>query len=320
MKTLSFIIILIAGITGFFLPVEPIQGVNPILGDKSYHQLYHSEVPKNFTEQKRIQIHLAYVENLLMQADVSRLSPELRKNRSEAIALLHAYWKKGEFPSNYDYLGERKPCFRDKNDRICAVGYLVQQTGNELLVEAIEATQNYATIYEMTNADLSKWVATSGLTLKECAMIQPTYSTPPENDPNYIPTAYALSSSAISGIGLSTTLISMGNLKTPTKFGWITPAVGITAGISQLTIGAINYNRQFPNDAWGWGSSSIYKRHQNLSMFNVGFGTLTTALNSYALFQQLRGKKKRTDLSWNVYGFQSPKKDYSFGFNLIKQF
>lgn len=319
MKIIPLIVVLAAGIAGFFLSESPIQGVNPILGDESYHQLYHSEVPKNMNEQKRIQIHLAYVEQLLMSKDVSNLSPPLRENRSEAIALLHAYWKKGEFPSNYDYPGERKPCFRDKKDRICAVGYLVQQTGHESVVEAIESTQNYATIYEMTNADLSKWVAKSGLTLEECAMIQPTYAAPPESDPNYIPTGYAISSSAISGIGLSTTLMSMGNLKTPKKFGWIAPSIGMVSGITQITLGAINFNREFPYNPWG-SYPTLHQRHQNLSLFNIGFGTFTTAFSSYAFIQQLRGKKKRTDVSWNVYGFQSPSKDYSFGFNLVKQF
>ena len=318
MKTFTLIVVFAAGIAGLYYTQPTYSGINPIIGDESYTATFGTKAPENLDEKQRIQIHLSYVEKLLRNKDVSNLSPELRENREKAIELLHTYWTAGQFPSNYDYPDERKPCFRDKNNQICAVGYLVQQTGHEDLVKSIEAHENYSTIYEMTNPELLKWVEQSGLTLRECAMIQPTYSTPPEYDPNYIPTGYAISSSAISGLGLSATLISMGNLKTPTKFGWIAPSVGIASGISQITLGGINYNRQFPFS--GWGSTQVYKRHQNLSMFNIGFGTFTTALNSYALIQQIRGKKTRSDLSWNVYGFQSKSKDYSIGFNLVKQF
>ncbi|MFK7784655.1 MAG: hypothetical protein AB8B56_06060, partial [Crocinitomicaceae bacterium] len=227
------------------------------------------------------------------------------------------YWRTAEFPSNYDYPDQRKPCFRDKNDQICAVGYLVQQTGNEDLVKGIEATENYATIYEMTNSKLADWVDQSGLTLEECAMIQPTYGAPITSDPDYIPPAYAISSSAISGIGLSTSLISLSNLKTSQKNGWIAPTIGMASGISQITLGAFNYNRHYYSDSWYYYPN---KRNQNLSMFNIAFGTFTTVFNTYALVQQIRGKKKRSDLSWNVFGYQSPNKEVALGFNLVKRF
>lgn len=319
MKLLPYIIALTAGIAGLYLSKSPAQGINPIIGDQSYYAIYHTSVPTDLSEKERIQIHLSYVEELLIKKDVSHLSPKLRENRQKAIKLLHSYWKKGEFPSNYDHPGERKPCFRDRNNQICAVGYLVQQTGNEDLVKSIEATENYSTIYEMTNPELIAWVEQSGLTSKECAMIQPTYGAPIASDPDYVPAGYAISSSALSGIGLSTSLISLGNMKTPQKNGWIVPSIGMASGIGQITLGAINYNRQFPTDFWGY-SSTIHPRHQNLSMFNIAFGTFTTAFNTYAFIQQLRGKKSRSDLSWNVYGYQSPSNDVTVGFNLVKRF
>ncbi|MCJ8292031.1 MAG: hypothetical protein HRT58_19290 [Crocinitomicaceae bacterium] len=320
MKILPFIIVIAAGIAGLYFTRSPEAGINPILGNESYHATYGRAVPSNLNEQERIRIHLAYVEELLTEKDVSYLSPKLQENRKKAITLLHNYWQNGQFPSNYDYPGERKPCFRDKDDQICAVGYLVQQTGHEDLVKSIEATENYSTIYEMTNSELVTWVKQSGLTLKECAMIQPTYGSPLESDPNYIPTGYAVSSSAITGIGLSTSLISLGNLKNPQKNGWIVPSIGIASGVSQITLGALNYNREFIGNPWINPYPSIHKRNQNLSMFNIAFGTFTTAFNTYALIQQLRGKKKRNDLSWNVFGYQSPSNDLTIGFNFVKRF
>lgn len=320
MKIIPFLIVIAAGIAGLYFTQSSEDGINPILGNESYEVTFGSEVPSDLNEKERIQIHLAYVENLLLKKDIRHLSKELQENRKTAISLLHTYWRNGEFPSNYDYPNERKPCFRDKNNQICAVGYLVQQTGNEDLVASIEATENYATIYEMTNPKLIEWVEQSGLTLKECAMIQPTYSAPQETDENYIPPGFAISSSAISGIGLSTSLISLSNLKTPQKNGWIAPTIGITSGLTQVTLGAINYNREFPQNYWISSYPTVHHRHQNLSMFNIAFGTFTTAFNTYALIQQIRGKKSRNDLSWNVFGYQSPNNDISVGFNLVKRF
>ena len=318
MKIVPFLIVIVAGIAGLYF-TQPADGINPILGDESYHEQFGKKVPDNFNEQERIQIHLAYVERLLTKKDVSHLSSKLQENRKKAISLLHTYWQNGEFPSNYDYPGKRKPCFRDKNDQICAVGYLVQQTGNEDLVKSIEATENYSTIYEMTNSELLTWVEQSGLTLKECAMIQPTYGTPISSDLDYVPTGFAIASSSLTGISLSTSLISLGNLQTPQKNGWIVPSIGMASGISQITLGAIHYNRSFAIDSWTW-YPIIHKRHQNLSMFNIALGTFSTAFNTYALIQQLRGKKKRKGLSWNVVGYQTPSKEFTIGFNLIKRF
>jgi len=319
MKIIPLLIAISAGIAGFYFTRPTEAGVNPILGDESYEVTFGTPVPDDINEKERIQIHLSYVEQLLLKKDVSHLPEELRIKRIEAIKLLNTYWKNGEFPSNYDYPNERKPCFRDKNDQICAVGYLVQQTGHEDLVAEIESTENYATIHEMTNPELIKWVKQSGLTLNECAMIQPTYGYPgPTYDENYVPKGYAISSSALSGLSLSTSLINLSNLKTSQKNGWILPSIGMASGISQITLGSIHYNRNY-SSYWGWyGGTSV--RNQNVSMFNIAFGTFTTAFNTYALIQQIRGKKKRSDLSWNVFGYQSPNKEVAVGFNLVKRF
>lgn len=314
MKIIPFLIVISAGIAGLYLNKPAQDEINPVLGNESSEVLFGQDIPTDLSEKQRIQIHLSYVEKILLEQDASHLSTELQENRKKAIDLLNTYWQNGEFPANYDYQNERKPCFRDKNNQICAVGFLVQQTGHEDLVKSIEATENYAAIYEMTNPDLADWVAQSGLTLKECAMIQPTYGTPTYYNENYVPAGYAISSSALSGIGLSASLISLNNLKTPQKNGWIIPAIGMASGLGQITLGAINYR-----DSWSWyGYPS--KRNENVSLFNIAFGTFTTAFNTYALIQQLRGKKARKDLSLNVFGYQSPNDDIAVGFNLVKRF
>lgn len=84
------------------------------------------------------------------------------------------YWKAEVFPMNTEY-AERKPCFIDEEGNICAVGYLVEMTAGKEAAKSINRVFQYATINEMESDLLEEWIATSGLTKKEYAMIQPTY-------------------------------------------------------------------------------------------------------------------------------------------------
>lgn len=299
--------------------------VNPVIGDESYTFATGHKFDKKVSEQQRIRIHLAYVEQKLRNQPTDHLSADLKKKRTIALDWLNTYWRAGEFPSNYDYPGTRKPCFRDKEQQICAVGYLVQQSGREDLVREIEKTMNYATIYEMDNEALAKWVAQSGLTLEECAMIQPTYNFPqpePEpspilTDPDYVPAGYSITSASLSGLSAAMSATSIIQLRNG-KSNWITPALGIGSGVSQIVMGSVYYNKDYSTTTNVYGT--VYKRNQNLSMMNIGIGTFTAALNTYALIRTIQGKKKRTDLSWNVFGYQDRSSKYTVGFNLVKQF
>ena len=59
--------------------------------------------------------------------------------------------------------------------RICAVGYLIEQSAGRALAEAINAHFAEAMITEMESLALDGWIATSGLNVCELAMIQPCY-------------------------------------------------------------------------------------------------------------------------------------------------
>jgi TonB family protein len=151
------------------------QSLNAVIGDESYVHKFGEAPGADATEQIRIQTHLEYVEQLLRSKSVTHLTTEQLKNRTRMIELLNEYRIAAEFPANYDYPDERKPCFLDKTGNICAVGYLVQQTAGMELVNTINTDYQYGYITEMEVPELTAWVSNSGLSLEECAIIQPTY-------------------------------------------------------------------------------------------------------------------------------------------------
>jgi len=152
--------------------------VNSVLGDVSFEEAF-SETPNAMTnETLRLQTHLAHVESLLRSRDTSSLTPELQEARAMNLDLLHEYREAGVFPQNLDYPGERRPCFIDREDRICAVGYLIEMTAGRELAEQVNERYQYDLVFDMDMPELGDWVAHSGLSLVECGMIQPAYGFP----------------------------------------------------------------------------------------------------------------------------------------------
>lgn len=151
------------------------QDVNPVIGNISYYAKFHRYPDASVDEQLRLTTHLEFVENLLRKRDVSHLTAPLRNRRALMLDLLHTYRTNGVFPRNYDYPGIRIPCFIDRDGRICAVGYLVEKTAGRDVAEELNRKFQYFNLMDMHDAVLEQWVSESGLTLKECAMIQPAY-------------------------------------------------------------------------------------------------------------------------------------------------
>ena len=148
--------------------------INAVIGNKSFRAFYGREPNINDDEDLRIATHLAYVEALLRSRDVSHLSTDLQRARNRNLSALRIYRLQGEFPRNYDRPG-RRPCFIDRDGRICAVGYLVEQTAGRDVAEGVNRTYKYSYIKDIEGADLAAWLAGSGLTREEAAMIQPEY-------------------------------------------------------------------------------------------------------------------------------------------------
>ncbi len=156
---------------------QQLQTINPVIGDESYLVKYGTKPTPECDETDRIRTHLSYVEEQLRASDVSGLTAEQVEKRTKILDHLHDYWQRGQFPVNSKYENQRRPCFIDENGTICAVGYLVEQTAGLAAAEAINEQYQYATIAEMTDKlpEIERWAIENGLTINECAMIQPTY-------------------------------------------------------------------------------------------------------------------------------------------------
>ncbi|HEX5051389.1 MAG TPA: hypothetical protein VFZ65_06425 [Planctomycetota bacterium] len=151
--------------------------INGLIGDQSFVHAFGG-LAARADETLRIRTHLAYVEDLLRHRDVSDLPAELQRTRRQHLDRLRAYHQNGVFPRNYDHPGERRPCFIDRDGRMCAVGYLVEQSAGRELAEAINARFQYSRIVEMRDERLDAWARGSGLTVEELATIQPGYVYP----------------------------------------------------------------------------------------------------------------------------------------------
>ncbi|MEO6287653.1 MAG: hypothetical protein ABIN80_16605 [Dyadobacter sp.] len=166
-----FLFLLLAGCNNY----DRSNTVNPIIGDRSFIETFGFKPDETLDNDLRIKTHLQYIERLLRNKNVSFLTEDLKHKRSRLLDLLRAYATAGKFPRNYDYLDQRRPCFIDRDKTICAVGYLIEQTAGRNVAEAINTVHQYDSIFEMDSKIVDEWIASSGLTKEECAMIQPTY-------------------------------------------------------------------------------------------------------------------------------------------------
>ena len=125
-------------------------------------------------EQQLVQHHLEEVEKLLRSRDTKNLTSTQKENRHKILGILHGYRVAGNFPKNTNHQN-RQPYFIDEFNTFCAVGYLMKQTGDEAMARDISKNQNYYYLADISHPRLMEWVSTTGLSLTELALIQPTY-------------------------------------------------------------------------------------------------------------------------------------------------
>ncbi len=287
--------------------------VNAIIGDESFVATF-GELPDEHTdEQLRLSTHLKYVERLLRSKPVDHLSAELRRAREGMLDLLNEYSAAADYPKNFDYPDRRIPCFIDRTGSICAVGYLVEQTAGSEAARAINREYQYDLIAEMESPSINEWIAQSGLTKDECAMIQPAYGGwgPPNNPDNTVSPGYAISSSALTGLNFSLTLANSVQMLN-SKQKKIVPYLGLATGAGQIALGIGIYPQKYPN------RNIVSGRDQIFSGINIGLGTATMAISALNLITNK--KAKNNDLSWNVYSFQTPDQQAGIGFYVAKRF
>jgi signal transduction histidine kinase len=159
--------------------------INAVLGDASFIHTFGFPPPPATDERLRISTHLAYVEQILRAAPVQHLASEQRQKRAFLLDKLHEYWQQGRFPKNTAFTHERRPCFIDGEGSICAVGYLVEQDSERAAAERINAHYRYQYVPQMDAPFVQEWMQQSGLSVAECAMIQPRYEGELNNHNNF---------------------------------------------------------------------------------------------------------------------------------------
>ncbi|MEO6456460.1 MAG: hypothetical protein ABIN97_20455, partial [Ginsengibacter sp.] len=291
MRTIiSFLPVLIISTLIFsFNKSDKHQAINSITGDVSFVNKFGQQPNKYTDEDLRIKTHLEYIETLLQKKDVSNLSSHLKQKRSQLLSLLHTYWTAGIFPRNYDYTNTRVPCFIDKENRICAVGYLIEKTAGRKTAEQINARYKYDELLTMNNNVIDAWIAHCGLTKEECAMIQPTYGPVPVYTYNHISSSYGISSSVLGGLNLSLNAINTVQMVKGTGRGTV-PMIGLFSGAGQIILGATSFSK---NTTTLSGNATNESR-KTLSMINIGMGTTTVILSAWNLITRKKLKDKLT--------------------------
>ena len=315
MKKIVFFLSLIAVLFHFSCNMPAIdkkQTINPILGDISLIHKFGRPPGAADDEDLRIKTHLEYVEDLLRQKNTTGLSPELQQKRKQLLDLLCHYRVKGIFPRNYDYKETREPCFIDKDNRICAVGYLIEKTAGKQIAEDINSKHKYDRILAMNDNLVDSWIKTSGLTKEECAMIQPSYGPAPTYSYNYISPTYGISSSILGGVNLSLNTINAIQLSKGANNKTVA-IVGLITGAGQTILGAA----MFPNTGNGFYGTANNESRKALSMVNIGLGTTTMILSGWNLLTNKKPKDKK--MTWNLNSFETQNNNIGMAFTLRRR-
>ncbi|MFD1468055.1 hypothetical protein ACFQ48_07445 [Hymenobacter caeli] len=272
--------------------------VNPVVGDASFVARFGRGPTDETPDVLRIQTHLAYAEQRLRQCTPEALPAALRQRRAHLLDLLHAYWQAGVFPRNAAPDGQRHPCFIDGAGRICAVGYLVEQTAGRAAAECINRRFQYSNLLDMRDDALGRWVAQSGLSLADCALIQPTYGPvyTPVASGNNIPNGYGTASAVLGGLNLSALALSSSDAGR--QAGRWLPWLTMASGTTQLVLGAT----RFPAapEARINGTPPTNESQKILSMANLGVGTATVLFGAWNLLHRPATTAQGPRTSWNV--------------------
>ncbi len=274
------------GASSLFAETFHTNSVNAVLGDVSFVKKFGTQPTSRTNERLRLQTHLEYVETMLRAKDVSHLPKALQVRRAMLLEKLREYRLAGCFPTNIAYK-ERRPCFIDAAGTICAVGYLIEQTAGRTLAERINATHQYDFLADIHIPELAAWVSASGLTARECAMIQPSYG-PPRIDTNIrffiTPSSTAATGTAYTMIIRITGILERGyrpsttNTYTRPLSIWSGVSINPRIPITQRSSTAYSTAPTFSNGGWRW--SSIDTLFISAAS-NVTAATYTVTLNVF---------------------------------------
>jgi MYXO-CTERM domain-containing protein len=128
-------------------------------------------------ERTRVRHHLlGAIEQILARPAITASAS---RSRAVVVAELVRYTVAGTFPRNEDPSRPLGPIFVDRIGTRCAVGHLLDRTGEAALVDDVARTANHAFVAELArDTRLQSSLARVGITEAEAARIQPCYSCP----------------------------------------------------------------------------------------------------------------------------------------------
>lgn len=146
------------------------QPVNAILGDSSWFAAQGRWPSSEDPEQLRLETHLQFVHQKLLATTEAKDSMRLF-----LLNTLKKYIDQGNFPRYFNHPDSRRPCFIDDAGTLCAVGHLIAESAGRAEAERINREFRFHYLLDMQDSALVAWQKTSGLSLRELAMIQPAY-------------------------------------------------------------------------------------------------------------------------------------------------
>lgn len=230
-------------------------------------------------------VHLWCAERELRMADAP--TPILQEVRERNVDLLCAYRHRGDFPENSHDAMHFAPCFVDANGRVCAVAFLMDQSGAMATVDKIVAKANYARIGEMHLSELESWASESGLTKAELARIQPGYPPTPEQAARFA--EIMLSLWLVGGLAAVSILFNTCRLIGAIKPRLTTILAGIVLGIVLLYLGFRPGSEEFAL------TPRLYGEVLNTQLLAIGIGILSVVCAIMPLCIR-RGKWRPTAL------------------------
>lgn len=171
---------------------------------------------------------------------------------------------------------------------------------------------------EMNEKVVTEWAKKYGLSIEECAMIQPTYGGIPTEKTIEMPvkSSYGISSGVLGGANIVGNIFNLrqssGNYKTISKFG-------LATGTAQLVLGLANIRKDQIN--WGingYNTKISYKAQRNLSYANIVAGTATLVTSSLNLLLNKNNKAEPKN-NISLYSAPSLNNEMSLGLSLVRK-
>ncbi|MBI1221530.1 MAG: hypothetical protein GC180_02910 [Bacteroidetes bacterium] len=288
------------------------HSVSSVIGDESFIKTFGFQPNDAVNCKLRVQTHLEYVEKLLRAKDISHLSPELKKRRLVSLDALKEYARAGVFPHNNDYPNVYRPCFIDDEGRICAVGYLVEQSAGREMAETINEQAQYELIENIHLVELDHWIDQSGFRKEELAMIQPQYYTGPPVGPakEVVNLGYGMSSILFTLSNSTLIGVNMYQLKHQNQFHskrmiWI----GLGLGLGQSAMGILCMPSTHQDRV-------TFPKSTSISWANIGIGAASMLTSGANMLSNKSFSKNQMTLFLSTPRVNS--KCTAFGIGLIK--